>query len=83
MLLQHSIEHVSTVCTCNPLFCNWSVRFIREWVSGQYSHTITNCTIDWKKGVIIFSDTNIAEHSYTMQHHRIRNFRNTEGTLIY
>jgi len=28
MLLQHSIEHVSTVCTCNPLFCNALVRAI-------------------------------------------------------
>jgi len=38
MLLQHSIEHVSIVYTCN-LSCNALVHVIYSGVSGQCSHT--------------------------------------------
>jgi len=40
MLLQHSIEHMSIVYTCNTYFVLHLVRVIYSGVSGQCSHTI-------------------------------------------
>ena len=39
MLVQQSIEHVSSEYTCNAYFVmHWSMQFIRQ-LSGQCSHT--------------------------------------------